>query len=65
MEEKFMLIVILSLVKRLNFKTSQINFFNLKTNQSSFLPNNQVKEDKFFQTRAEDLELVLTINKTS
>jgi hypothetical protein len=59
MEEKFMLIVILSLVKKLNFKT------NLKTNQSSFLPNNQVKEGKFFQTRAEDLELVLTINKIS
>ena len=65
MEEKFMHIVILSLAKKLNFKTSQIKFFNLKTNQSSYLRNNQVKEGKFFQIRVVDLELVLTRKKIS
>jgi len=62
MEKNFMLIVILSLVKKLSFKTSLIN---LNTYQSSSLPNNQVKEGMFFRTWVEDLEIVPAIKKIS
>jgi hypothetical protein len=62
MEKNFMLIVILSLVKKLSFKTSLIN---LNTYQSSFLRNNQVKEGMFFRTWVEDLEIVPAIKKIS
>ena len=47
MGKDFMPIVILSLVKKLSFKTSLIN---LNTNQSLSPPKNQAKEGKLFQT---------------